>query len=138
MTHALLYRSIATAPLGDLELRALTVRAAQRNARAGITGLLLHGQHAHVPDAPGAFVQWIEGPRDTIQRLFVSISDDPRHDGIEVLGEGPVSALAERSDPLFPAWGMETESIAELPATLAGFLAYVHGRRESGDWRRAA
>lgn len=140
MTHALLYHSIATAPLSDLELRALGVRSSQRNARHRITGLLLHGQHAHVPGATGAFVQWIEGPRADVRSLFESIADDPRHTDIETLAEGSLRELTGRDDRLFPGWNMETEAISELPATLEGFLQYVRDRREegAGRWKRAA
>ena len=135
--HALLYRSLATRPMADLELRALGARAAQRNARQGITGLLLHGQLEHVTGLPGAFVQWLEGPEDAVRDLFESIREDARHDEIEVVAEGPVAELSERAERLFPEWSMETEVISELPATLPGFLRYVRERRAEGEGRWA-
>ena len=138
--YALLYRSLATTPFSDLELRALSTRAAQRNARGEITGLLLHGQMEHVPGLPGAFVQWIEGPEAAVRTLYTSIQLDPRHHQLEVLSEGPALRSAARAGRLFPDWAMEFESISDLPATLSGFLRYVRRKRAGAEglWRRAA
>jgi hypothetical protein len=116
------------------------VRSSQQNAPREITGLLLHGQHTYVPGAPGAFVQWLEGPEDTIRALHASICRDERHTEIETLAEGPVRDLAGQTGRLFPEWEMDVQSISELPATLSGFLCYVRDRRaEATDrWALAA
>lgn len=134
-SYALLYRSIATHAIGDLSMRALSVRSAQRNARAGITGLLLHGIHSHVPEAPGAFLQWLEGPEDEVRELFHRIEADDRHRDVEVLASG--RDLAGRMGTLFPDWDLGVEFMADLPATLQGFLAYVERQRQ-GAWAQAA
>lgn len=134
-TYALLYRSLATSPMADLELRALGIRSAERNAREGITGLLLHGEHRHLPGIPGAFVQWIEGPEEAVRILYARIRQDSRHADIETIAEGRSRDLASGAPRLFPGWDLEVESIVDLPATLPGFLAYVRERREEGTGR---
>ncbi|OZC01725.1 BLUF domain-containing protein [Rubricoccus marinus] len=138
MLYALLYRSVATHPVGELSLRALTVRAAQRNKELGVTGVLLHGVHEHLPEIPGAFLQWIEGPEEAVRKLFESISDDPRHQNVETIAEGPLAKLAGTNQRLFPDWDMEAGTIGELPATLAGFLTYVRRQKRGGGWALAA
>ena len=127
-TYAILYRSLVSRPLGELELRALGVRASQRNARSGISSLLVHGQHEHTA-ALGAFVQWLEGPEREVRDLFASISEDVRHHGIEVIAEGPADELTERPAPLLSGWDLDVCSISALPATLPGFLRFVRNRR---------
>ena len=127
MPYALLYRSVSTYPIGTLGMQALSVRSAQRNREAGITGLLLHGLHTQVEGVPGAFVQWIEGPEDEVRELFHSIESDDRHSGIEILASGSVQGLTG-GGRLFPDWGMRTEAISDLPASLEGFLAHVRQR----------
>ena len=127
-TYAILYRSLASRSLGELELRALGVRAAQRNARRGISSLLVHGQHEYTA-TPGAFAQWMEGPEDAVRDLLASISEDARHHGIEVIAEGQTDELAERSGPLVSGWDLDVCSISAMPATLSGFRRFVRNRR---------
>ncbi len=135
MLHAILYRSVATHAFGDLSLRALTVRAAQRNRARGVTGVLLHGTHSHVDDIPGAFLQWLEGPEEAVRGLFESIAEDPRHQNVDIVAEGSLLDLAGTKRRLFPDWDMSEETIGAVPATLAGFLAYI--RRHDGQSSRA-
>ncbi len=74
---ALVYRSRARRKLSDVELQRLTVDAQERNGRVGITGLLVYDD--------GRFFQWIEGPGEHVAQVMNAISNDPRHDGIEIL-----------------------------------------------------
>ncbi|HIL58263.1 MAG TPA: BLUF domain-containing protein [Rhodothermales bacterium] len=140
MIYTLLYHSVATAPLSDLEVRALVVRSSQRNALRGITGLLLYGRHQHVPTAPGAFVQWIEGPEAAVRDLYSRIQADPRHMDVECLASGPVAETSRQPGRLFPSWHMESETMVDLPATLEGFQRYVREQRSAGEgpWAAAA
>lgn len=59
------------------DLRDIESKAARNNPTSGITGVLLF-------DA-GRFVQVIEGPEASIDRLFARISCDPRGAGMHVL-----------------------------------------------------
>lgn len=77
---SMLYSSKATVPFGQTELADLVSSAIERNRRRRVTGALFH--------ADGDFLQWIEGPAESVNRLFDRISRDPRHSNIEVLATG--------------------------------------------------
>ena len=67
----LLYQSIASYELGSLHLFTLLSRARAANLRLGITGHLLYSE--------GRFVQCIEGPPESIARLWEKLQIDDRH-----------------------------------------------------------
>jgi methanogenic corrinoid protein MtbC1 len=58
-------------------LHQLTEAAQARNSREAITGLMLYDQ--------GCFFQWLEGPRDSLDRVMGSIRNDSRHTDIEII-----------------------------------------------------
>jgi hypothetical protein len=64
-------RSAVAAGRHDAELSDIVAAAQARNAALGVTGALIHAQ--------GYFAQVIEGKRDDIEELMVSIRRDPRH-----------------------------------------------------------
>jgi hypothetical protein len=70
----------------------LVTASARRNARHGITGVLLFGG--------GHFLQVLEGPPEAVEALVGRIAADPRHIDFEVLLRRPVS------DRQFQHWGM--------------------------------
>ena len=73
----LMYVSRAVQTLRPPDVESLVMCSQERNATEGITGALLFtGQH---------FSQTIEGPRGAVERIFRSISDDPRHEALHVL-----------------------------------------------------
>ena len=123
-TSAILYRSTASQHLSAGDLLSLTRDAKAANAKRRLTGLLLHGQMTYLPGVPGGFVQWIEGEEATVQDLYATIQKDNRHTSVETLAEGTVRSLAG-THRLFPFWSMQMASLAELPATLSGFLRFV-------------
>jgi hypothetical protein len=94
----LVYVSTAT-PLADIaQIEQLLDRAQERNARAGLTGVLLY-------DA-GNFMQYVEGPADALARVYASICRSRLHTGvIEILRE-PIRARE------FPEWSMAFRSAA--------------------------
>lgn len=134
--HALLYRSRARSGLLARDLNDIVATAQERNRQLDVTGLLLHGRFQAIPSAPGEFVQWIEGPEDHVEQLFAEIEEDGRHADVDVLARGPVDDLTSRSHTtvdttsgrLFPTWSMGLVRLAELPATLDGFLRFA------SDW----
>lgn len=92
MLHRLLYVSTATRPLTAADLNGLVASAEARNARLGVTGLLIYtGKH---------FMQLLEGERDTVENLFASICSDPRHTHVARLIAEPARARA------CPDWAM--------------------------------
>jgi hypothetical protein len=70
----------------------LVTASARRNARHGITGVLLFGG--------GHFLQVLEGPPEVVDALVGRIAADPRHTDFEVLLRRPVSSRQ------FAHWGM--------------------------------
>ncbi len=97
----LVYRSRATRVLAPHEVQALLETARARNAREQLTGLL-------VLDGP-RFFQWLEGPRDALERVWASIRSDSRHHHIERL------QTPWRSERLFAHWHMQCGSTTPPP-----------------------
>ncbi|MFN3524990.1 MAG: BLUF domain-containing protein [Paracoccus sp. (in: a-proteobacteria)] len=75
-----LYRSNAAKGVGAEALRQILGTARSRNQSLGLTGCL------HYED--GLFFQWLEGPVCALRPVFVSISQDQRHERLEVLDAG--------------------------------------------------
>ncbi len=88
----LVYRSVAADPPSSDDLRALLRHARRRNRQEGLTGLLVYDR--------GCFVQWLEGPPKSIERVWQSIRRDARHHDVERL-ETPW-----RPARLFSRWSM--------------------------------
>lgn len=94
----LVYVSTARPGLAASELDALLTQARTRNEASGLTGLLVYnGVH---------FMQALEGPRETLEGVYSSISADTRHHGLVSLYE---EDIAERA---FPGWSMAFSVIA--------------------------
>lgn len=64
----------------------------KNNPERGITGLLVYDRRY--------FLQWIEGPRDNINKLFMTISKDTRHDSVVILDYGYIHSRQ------FSSWDM--------------------------------
>lgn len=88
----LIYTSRPTTCVTARSLKAIAENAAQRNARCGVTGLLLYGS--------GCYFQLLEGGETTVNTIFRRIESDPRHSHIRILHK-------QRADHrLFPEWHM--------------------------------
>ena len=90
----------------DEEIAAILVQARANNVRHGLTGALIYHR--------GRFIQILEGPDDELAARFTVIAADPRHRGIHVVSEEPIT---ERQ---FPDWTMgfrplTDDSITALP-----------------------
>lgn len=123
--YALLYQSTACWGLGDPDLSAILESAQARNARLDVTGLLLYGRITRLPQVPGTFVQWLEGPEASVREVFSRIAMDERHRDVEILAAGELAAVAGGEERLFPDWTMELRRLADVPATVNGFLDFV-------------
>lgn len=87
------YTSLAALDLDEDQLRAIHGAARDLNGIDGISGLLLfNGTH---------FLQWIEGPLESIDQLIERLRRDPRHSGFEIRDE----RLSERR--MFGDWTMK-------------------------------
>jgi len=87
------YCSQAISHLGQAELDSLLDQSKKNNQRDGITGLLTY--------SGDLFIQFIEGPQTSIDRLMYRLRGDPRHRNLVILTEGP------QPQRLLPDWEME-------------------------------
>lgn len=78
---AVTYRSRAVDPMSELELHRLARDAQLRNGIEGVTGLMVYDS--------GWIFQRLEGPADSLARIWASIRSDRRHASIDVLSSGP-------------------------------------------------
>lgn len=115
MLQRLIYFSARGAQ--DFDLDALVAASAERNRAVGVTGLL-------VADA-NAFLQVLEGPRDTVSALFQRISTDPRHERVTL------SEVAEIAELAYPQWGMS--GLHEAPR-VAALWAQADSARPFDPW----
>lgn len=90
--HEIIYVSLAQHAMAPRELTDLLAQSRAHNTAHGITGLLLYHRQE--------FMQLLEGEEADIRALFDAICDDPRHQQIHQIWEGP---LARRN---FSGWGM--------------------------------
>ena len=101
----LVYCSRESAPFDEAGIGQLVAAAQRNNARRNITGWLVY--------SCGIFFQWLEGSRDDVQRLMLTIVADPRHDTIVVLTEEE-----EMRERLFSKWDMELVSPEDIRSVL--------------------
>jgi len=102
----LTYRSRAAEAMSSDSLRHLRDVAAARNRAEGVTGVVLYDKQR--------FFQWLEGPPDSVARVWSSISRDPRHTDIEAIS---VHAAPTR---LFGQWDMRLSTSRQEMVDLAG------------------
>jgi hypothetical protein len=90
--RCILYVSTAAWALSEVEIEVILETSRERNQHADVTGILLHRD--------GTFMQLIEGPQASLDRIFAIIRRDARHTGIiEILNE-PATARE------LPIWSM--------------------------------
>jgi Sensors of blue-light using FAD len=88
----LTYVSIRNPGVSDAAVADMVAWARQRNADAGVTGVLLfNGLN---------FLQTMEGPFDAIGPLFGRVDADPLHAGVTIVADGVATAR------LFSGWDM--------------------------------
>ena len=123
--YAVLYRSVAAPDLRDDDLSGILRASMQHNARERITGLLLYSGAAAPATPARLFVQWLEGPREAVRRVYDRICGDHRHVDCEVLAEGWSADLLGQDARLFPYWSMSFDAPGALPTTPGGIQAYA-------------
>jgi hypothetical protein len=102
----LTYTSSATRLLSVGQLVDLIEQIRPKNARLGVTGLLLY--------SGGTVMQTLEGSADVVDDLLEVIAADPRHQGVRVVDRRYVDERA------FATWSMAfrnitTREVADLP-----------------------
>ena len=104
----ILYFSQAKGVISDDQIRDILKASRRKNPLLGISGVLIHGG--------GYFMQVLEGPEQSVLRLYVKILDDQRHLNSRL---AYISLVNKR---LFQEWSMgviesdplELQSINEL------------------------
>lgn len=99
----IVYVSSASRYFSKPEIQAMLARARAKNAKIGITGMLLYKD--------GNLLQALEGEEEAVTKLANTIEKDPRHTGFLVLMRGP----AERR--MFPDSPMGFHDLNEEPLT---------------------
>jgi len=110
--YRIVYVSSASKYFSIDEIDTMLELARDKNARAGITGMLLYKD--------GNFMQCLEGEEDAVTRLANTIKSDARHTGFLVLMQGP----AERR--LFPNTPMGFHDLeADPPTNHPGYTDFI-------------
>lgn len=109
----LIYASSATEMLTEPALLEILEKAREKNARLGITGMLLY--------RGGNFLQVLEGEAETVRELYKVIRQDQRHKGVMLIAERPVS---ERN---FAEWKMAFVNLQSVkPEDVPGYSEYLN------------
>lgn len=113
----LVYVSTATETLSPRQISEILQTSRENNRRDDITGLLI--------SVEGIFLQVLEGEADAVDRCFVRISQDDRHEGVSVLLDHEVEGRT------FGKWAMAYRQPDELDAEAKESvyrLADLHGK----------
>ena len=94
----LTYSSSAVQRFSQAELKKLLEISRHNNSLRGVTGMLLYRE--------GQFLQYLEGPRETVNDTFERIKKDDRHYGSQIVAQGPLPGR------IFPEWSMGYKSLA--------------------------
>ena len=103
---AVVYRSQAAYPMGARDLDQLLAGARAFNEKAEISGALLHDQ--------GVFLQYFEGPRDSVDRVYARIHRSHEHERLVELLNQPIDTRQ------FSRWHM---AFAEPPLSVLEEIA---------------
>lgn len=124
LSHVI-YHSAATEPMSDEALSDLLQEARAKNARMGITGMLLYSE--------GSFLQVVEGPPTNVEAVIESISRDPRHERMGIIYDEPIPERA------FADWSMgfsqfDPNDVDDLEG-FTDYLNHPHSLANPGDGR---
>jgi len=104
----LLYYSRAAREMSLADLKDILGAARENNGSIDVCGMLCYDQQY--------FLQALEGERETVNELYLDISDDPRHDEVVII------RYEEIERTIFPEWQMgyagSSATFTELLKTL--------------------
>ena len=118
MFYSLAYESQASVPLTAPDLLELLDWSRGKNARLGVTGVLLY-RH-------GTFLQVLEGPHAQVDDLYATIARDPRHHSVSTL------LAEERSARRFPDWTMGFADVAGELGEVDGYNDVLNAAQGPG------
>jgi Sensors of blue-light using FAD len=112
--YQLAYCSVLTAALPVADRQNLVAKAQQYNLAAGITGLLMMDQ--------SVVVQWLEGDKAAVRKLWGSLQRDTRHHClVELLHR------EYQETRLYPNWSMHHATRQEM-------LEIIHQARDQANY----
>lgn len=118
--YRLIYKSRSKSKIGWSLVKEIISTSEDNNTESEITGVLL-ATESH-------FLQVIEGGFDEVNRLFMRIARDPRHDELQLISFGCVDGR------LFGGWAMHGIGIFDFNAKLIKDLVDQYGE-EGGSVR---
>ena len=92
MLYELIYHSTSAENLDDNGTKDILETSRINNAKADITGCLVHHD--------SEFVQILEGNEDEVKKLYAKIQNDPRHYNVRTISAGNIESRA------FDKWTM--------------------------------
>ena len=116
--YNVLYCSHATGLMTQDELRKIVETSQRNNPLRGVTGLLVYGG--------GMFLQWLEGPRPSVEALMETLSTDPRHETIVRL-----QVLEGLNERLYPRWIMQDVAPEEIREIMVDCLSRARSERHA-------
>ncbi|HCA11785.1 MAG TPA: blue light sensor protein [Marinobacter adhaerens] len=106
----LIYFSSVSSHLQESDLDDILAESIKRNERDGITGLLAYDQFN--------FMQVLEGEEDAVNRLYLGITADPRHQDVRLI---QYEQIDHRQ---FDDWAM---ALAKLPEVPGNYINKLYG-----------
>ena len=100
--YQLVYISQATRKMSPEDLSAIQEKAKTNNAPLDVTGSLFYNG--------GWFLQVLEGPASTLEKLYKKIELDPRHKNSRILYNEPANFRT------FPRWSMNMTNLNDRQA----------------------
>ena len=104
----LIYYSSASANLSLTDIKAILTTARENNQHQDICGMLCYDNQY--------FLQALEGDREVVSELFVTIAEDPRHDDVVIVSYDYID------EATFNSWQMGYAGSNSLLSTLLGKL----------------
>jgi hypothetical protein len=116
--YRLIYKSRPNGTMDWEQVRLILRQSEKNNEAHGITGLLLA--------TPNHFLQVIEGRYEEVNKLFMTITHDPRHDQIQLISFDLIDSR------LFAGWGMKGLGLFDYNNDQARVLKSKYGEND-GD-----
>jgi acylphosphatase len=119
---SLIYVSSAVPPLSAADLVSLLKQSREKNARLGVTGMLLYKD--------GNIMQVLEGPDDAVRQLMATIAADKRHRGVLRLMEWQIEQRH------FQDWTMAFQNLSDPGIrNVPGYSEFLDVPLDSGQFR---
>ncbi len=125
LVHCIYCSASTSGAFSPADLTALLAECRQKNAKAGLTGMLLYSE--------GTFFQVLEGDRPVVEKLLDKLTHDKRHARLTKIVLEPIAQRA------FSDWTMgyakvTRQQLADIPG-LSDFFARGQSYMDLGEGR---